>query len=162
MEAPVDTLCLLAQQKEGQQQIKKPKNNQNWQKIKLYGSPTTKDLKKKHSSRVEGGAETGSRAERTWGKAVLEDPGGQGCGWRARRWMADLARQRIANWAVPHSSADKLGGRTGEQDRPWNPGFQLGEIKLQTSDWKHLWGLRWQWEKLPASQESSLERPTDS
>ena len=28
----------------------KTKNNLNWQKVKLYGSPTTKELKKKHSS----------------------------------------------------------------------------------------------------------------
>ena len=35
-------------------------------------------------------------------------------------------------------------------------------IKPQTTDWKHLWGLRRQQEKLPASQESSLERPTGS
>ena len=27
----------------------KTKNNQNYQKIELYGSPTTKELKKKHS-----------------------------------------------------------------------------------------------------------------
>ena len=32
----------------------KTKNNQNCQKIKLYGSPTTKQLKKKHSSRPVG------------------------------------------------------------------------------------------------------------
>ena len=33
------------------------KSNQNCQKIELYGSPTTKELKKKHSSRLVGGAE---------------------------------------------------------------------------------------------------------
>ena len=38
-------------------------------KNKLYGSPTTKELKKKHSPRPVGGAETGSGAERTHGKA---------------------------------------------------------------------------------------------
>ena len=48
----------------------KTKNNQNWQKIKLYGSPTTKEMKKKHSSRRVGGVETGSRAERTPGMAA--------------------------------------------------------------------------------------------
>ena len=41
----------------------KTKNNQNCQKIKLYGSPTTKELKKKHSSRLAGGVEMGS-----WGR----------------------------------------------------------------------------------------------
>ena len=39
----------------------KTKNNQNCQKIQLYGSLTTKELKKKHSSRLVGGAERGSR-----------------------------------------------------------------------------------------------------
>ena len=48
----------------------KTKNNQNCQKIKLYGSPTTKELKKKHSSRPVGRAETVSQAERTHGKAM--------------------------------------------------------------------------------------------
>ena len=36
----------------------KTKNNQNWQKIELYGSLTTKELKK-HSPRLVGGAELG-------------------------------------------------------------------------------------------------------
>ena len=36
------------------------KNNQNCQKIELYGSLTTKELKKKHSPRQVGGAEMGS------------------------------------------------------------------------------------------------------
>ena len=39
----------------------KTKSNQNSQKIELYGSPTTKELKKKHSFRLVGGAETGSQ-----------------------------------------------------------------------------------------------------
>ena len=34
------------------------KNNQNCQKIKRYRSPKTKELKKKHSSRLVGGVET--------------------------------------------------------------------------------------------------------
>ena len=38
----------------------KTKNNQNFQKTKLYGSLTTKELKKKHSSRLVGGMEMGS------------------------------------------------------------------------------------------------------
>ena len=38
----------------------KTKINQNCEKIKLYGSVTTKELKKKHSSRPVGGAEAGS------------------------------------------------------------------------------------------------------
>ena len=39
----------------------KTKNNQNCQKIELYGSPTTKELKEKHSSRPVGGVELGSQ-----------------------------------------------------------------------------------------------------
>ena len=38
----------------------KTKNNQNFWKIKLHGTPTTKKLKK-HSSRLVGGAEMDSR-----------------------------------------------------------------------------------------------------
>ena len=38
----------------------KTKNNQNCQKIELYGSLTTKKLKKKHSSILVGGSEMGS------------------------------------------------------------------------------------------------------
>ena len=51
----------------------KTNNNQNCQKIKLYRSPTTKELKKKHSSRPVGGVETGgSGGEDSW----------QVCGWQ--------------------------------------------------------------------------------
>ena len=59
MEALVDTLCFLTQPKE-EQQIKK-KKKQNYQKTKLYGSLTTKELKKKHPSRMVGWEETGSQ-----------------------------------------------------------------------------------------------------
>ena len=50
----------------------KIKNNQNCQKTELYGSLTTKELKKKHSLRLAGGAETGNHGG--------EDR--QGGGWR--------------------------------------------------------------------------------
>ena len=63
MEAYIETLCLLAQPKEEQQL--KNKNNQNCQKIEQYQNSTTKDIKKKHSSRPVGGEETGTRVERT-------------------------------------------------------------------------------------------------
>ena len=88
----------------------KTKNYQNCQKIKLHGSLTTKELKKKHSFRPVGRAETGSQVERMCGK--VEDQGRQG--W----WLA-----------VPHSCVDKLKGTTGERDRLYNSGFQRGEIK---------------------------------
>ena len=48
----------------------KTKNNQNCQKIKMYGSPTTKELKRKHSSRLVGGEEMGNRSREVAGKAV--------------------------------------------------------------------------------------------
>ena len=38
----------------------KNKNNQNCQKIELHGSLTTKELRKKHPSKLVGEAETGS------------------------------------------------------------------------------------------------------
>ena len=53
----------------------KNKNNQNCQKIELYGSPTTKEIKKKHSSRPVGGVEMGSWVERTPSKVVAGGPG---------------------------------------------------------------------------------------
>ena len=90
----------------------------------------------------------GSRVERTHGKVVAG-----GLGW-ARLQLVDPARQQLVEQAVPHSCADKPGGTTGERDRPLNPGLQRREIKPQTSDLKHLWRLRWQWKKLPASQET--------
>ena len=125
----------------------KTKKHQNWQIINLYGSPTTNELKKKHSPRLVGGAETGNRAERTCGKAVARGPG------QARWWLA----QQV----VTHVSADKLGGTTVERDRWHNPGFQCREIKPQI-----LWlkkPVRAEVVgKPPASQESSLERPTGS
>ena len=82
--------------------------NQNCQKIKLHGSPTTKKLKKKHLPRLVGGTETGN-----WGG---EDR---------------VGRSRLADQVVPHSHVDKLGRTTGEQDKPRNPGFQHREIKPQ-------------------------------
>ena len=124
------------------------KNNKNWQKIELHGSLTTKEIKKKHSSRLVGAAERGSRGrEDLW----------QGSGWRTQ-WGSGLWNR--AGSAAPHSHIDKSGGTVGERKRPRNPGLQHREIKPQTSDWKHPWGLRQPQEKLPASHESSLERPT--
>ena len=74
MEAHVDTLCLLTKSKEDKNKFKN-KNNQNYQKIELYGSLTTKELKKKHSSRPVGGVVQAVRVERTHSKAAAEGPG---------------------------------------------------------------------------------------
>ena len=98
----------------------KTKNNQNCQKIELYGSPTTKELKKKHLYRLVGRAEDAQ----------------QGGNWRTgwvRWWLID--------WVVPHLHADKPGGITGEWDRWCNPGFQPREIKLQYPWLKKTVGL---------------------
>ena len=54
----------------------KTKSNQNCQKIELYEGLTTKELKKKHSSRLGGGVERAGRAEKTHGKVVDGGPGG--------------------------------------------------------------------------------------
>ena len=62
MEAYVDTLRLLTHHKKDNNNLK-TKNNQNWQKFELYGSPTTKEIKKKHLSRPVGEAEMGSWEE---------------------------------------------------------------------------------------------------
>ena len=80
----------------------KIKNNQNCQKIKLYGSLTTKELKKKHLSLPGGGVEVGSwSGEDTW----------QGSSWRTR-WVRQC---RLAEGAVPYLHVDKLEGKT------WGP-----------------------------------------
>ena len=65
----------------------KTKIYQNCREIKLYGSPTTKEFN--NSSRPVGGAETGSRAERTHSKVETV-----GSGW---------ARLQLVDRAVPHS-----------------------------------------------------------
>ena len=109
---------------------------ENWQKIELYGSSTTKEIKKKHSSRPVGGAETGSRAERTCSKVAAGGPSEMvDCGTgQARLQLAYPIRWWLADPAAPPSHIDKLGGMAGELSRPSNPGLQRREIKPQTSD----------------------------
>ena len=53
----------------------KTKNNQNCQKIKVYGSLTTKEIKKKHSSRPVRGVGMGSRSGKNSWKAAGGGPG---------------------------------------------------------------------------------------
>ena len=75
-------------------------------------------MRKKHSSRQVGGAETGSRAERTRGKAAAGEPSKVlDCG---------------AGWAKLQLASKAAAGGPG--DRPRNPEFQSGEIKPQTTD----------------------------
>ena len=61
----------------------KIKNNKNYQKIKLYRSLTTKELKKKHSSRPVGGAEMGS---------MVREVSLQGSSWRTQAGEAAVGR----------------------------------------------------------------------
>ena len=105
METQVEMLRFLNTTKRRITMNLKTKNNQNCQKIKLYGSLTTKKLKKKHSSRLVGGVETGSWVERTQGKT--------------------------GRWDFPHSHADEPGRTTWEQDRLCDSGFQSMEIEPQ-------------------------------
>ena len=48
----------------------KTKTNQNCQKTEWHGSPTTKEIKKKHTFRLVGGAETGSPVVRMYSKVA--------------------------------------------------------------------------------------------
>ena len=64
MEAWVDMLHLLMQLQRELQPFLKTNNNQNCQKIELYGNLTSKDLKKPLSSRRVGGVESQRQTER--------------------------------------------------------------------------------------------------
>ena len=85
-------------------------------KNKLYGSPTTKELKKKHLFRLVGGVEMGS--------------------WRGEDWKQGSSWRNSLH-------ADKLGRTAGEQDRQHNLGFQCGKRKPQNLCCKNVLGLRW-------------------
>ena len=80
--------------------------------------PTTKEIKKKHSSRLVGGAEAGSRGERTHSKGASGGPSE----------VADCG----AGWAKLQPAGEAAAG--GQGDRLCNPEFQLREIKTQTTD----------------------------
>ena len=106
----------------------KTENNQNCQKIELYGSPTTKELKKKHSSRPLGGAKTGSRGGE-------DSP--QGSGWRTQRGSGWWSRQ--SHLCVRINWEKQLGSKTD------CTGFQCREIKPQNLWLKKIcggWGSR--------------------
>ena len=123
-------------------------------KTEQKGSPTPK-IKNKHSSRPVGGAETGSRSERTCIAAArlrLAECGTNGAGSlttsrpcdptfthrqteRARLRVAENRAGRVAGSTLRHHIRPQI-NRTNsrERNRPRNPGLQLGEIKPQTSD----------------------------
>ena len=91
------------------------KTNQKCQKIELYESPTNKELKKKHSSRLVGVAEMGSqaRAERMHSMAVAGGPvGGPGKSHicvrinQEENWGARLTSQpRVPAWETKASKS---------------------------------------------------------
>ena len=83
----------------------------------MYKSLTTKEIKK-HSPRLVGGVETGSRAEKTPDKAMAGRPSEVvDCG-------AGQAKLQLTSKAAAG----------GPGDRPLNPEFQGREIKPQTSE----------------------------
>ena len=69
----------------------KTKNNQNCQKIELFGSPTTKELKKNHSPTLVGGAEMGS-----WGREDAQ----QGGGWRKEQSHIACGKAKKNYWGA--------------------------------------------------------------
>ena len=58
------------------------------------------------------------------------------------RWRGLMARHWLEDQVVPYSCTDKLGGKTGERDRPHNPGFQHREIKPQNLWLKKTVGVK--------------------
>ena len=85
----------------------KTKSNQNCQKIKLYGSPTTKELQKKHSSRPVAGVEMGSRVERTCNKAAAGGPGEVVAGGVGSRTFVCRQTGRN-NWGVRQTAQPRV------------------------------------------------------
>ena len=94
----------------------------------MYGSPTTKELKKRHLFRLVGGAEMGSwGGEESWlGGGSAGRPG------------------QLGDLAVPHLCVDKLGGTLGSKRDCAIQGSNSGKKSLKTSDCKNLWGFRQQ------------------
>ena len=131
VEVYIDILCLIAQPKEGQQQIKKKqKQKQNCQKIELYGSPTIKELEKKHSFRLVGGVEMGS-----WGGEDARQGSGRGPGGPGGSWWTK--QSHISIWIM---QKEQVGRETDNTTQ----GSNKGKLKPQTSGCKNLWGLQ-QW-----------------
>ena len=87
----------------------KTKNNQNCQKIELYGSPTTKELKKKHSSRLVGGAEIGSRGE---------EASQQGCSWQNGQSHNCVWITRKDNWGARQTMQPRFPAGGNKASKP--------------------------------------------
>ena len=109
----------LCKHRKNYNQISKTNNTQNYQKIERYGSLTTKDLKKPHSSRWVGGAEL-------------------------QRWRGKLAERTVPHLRVVDKNQEGyLGSEQSQpQPKPQSPGFQHWKKKKTiTSGYKNLWGL---------------------
>ena len=86
----------------------------------------TKEIKNKHSSRLVGGAEMGTRAERT--RVAVAGPRLAECGTNG---AGSLTTSKLRGLTFTHRKTRMNGG---ERSRLRNPGLQRGEIKPQTSD----------------------------
>ena len=98
----------------------KTKNNQNCQKIELYGSLTTKEIKKKHLSRPETFIQRGRDGQ------LSREDSRQGGGWRTRasktmaggpRKAADCGEGQARLWLAGKAATG------GPSDRVHNSGL---------------------------------------
>ena len=116
MEAQVDTLCLLAQAKERQQQFKNKKQPELTENRTLWKSNNQGNKEETFTQQV-GGAETGSRQTGHTARWQLVDPA---------RWRIVEGGRQSCSWQ--QGSSWQTRRQTG------NPGLQLREIKPQTTD----------------------------
>ena len=164
-EAYVDTLCLLTQPKEGQQQFKNKKQPELTENQTVWKS-NNQEVKEETYIQTGRRGRDGQlgREDSAGDKAAAGGPSKVAdCGTvQARLELADPTRWWLTDPVAPHSHIDKPGGTKGEPSRPQNPRAPTRGNKASNHRLKTPWGLRRQWEKLPASQESSLERSTGS
>ena len=73
-------------------------------------------------------------------------------------WVSKVATGRVGG---PMFACGQIGRSNYEVRQSATECSSMGKESFQTSGCKNMWGLRWP-EKLQASQESSLERPTGS
>ena len=78
-----------------------------------------------------------------------------------RQHVEEWSRQQLAEWVVQICVQINQEEQLGSEKDQATQTPSAGGKSLKNSDCKNMQGLR-EWEKLPASQESSLERPTGS
>ena len=126
MEAWVDTLRLLTQPK-GQQQFNNKKQPELTENRTAWKSDNQGDTEEAFIQTSRRGGD-GQPWQRALG-AMRPDP--------ETWWIVEPTGQAVrplADPRTPHSRIHKPGRTAGERSRPCNPGLQLREIKLQTSD----------------------------